>query len=172
MILLYNPKSNPTGKPILPKAVLALGAMLEGRFDYRIFDGNLLDDSFTTLSTAILESNADILAITAMPGPQITEAAPLSKALKEQFPDLTIIWGGYFPTLHPEPRYPKDSTHPQAAPTLPRGHPYPCRSALLLPPPPRAAHQASGWAGSAPWEGQVSCRGGMEASGRPGCTRA
>ncbi len=103
MILLYNPKSNPTGKPILPKAVLALGAMIEGRFDYRIFDGNLLDDSFTTLSEAILESNADILAITAMPGPQITEAAPLSKALKEQFPDLTIIWGGYFPTLHPEP---------------------------------------------------------------------
>lgn len=103
MILLYNPKSNPTGKPILPKAVLALGAMLEGRFDYRIFDGNLLDDSFTTLSTAIMENNADILAMTAMPGPQITEAAPLSKALKEQFPDLTIIWGGYFPTLHPEP---------------------------------------------------------------------
>ena len=45
MILLYNPKSNPTGKPILPKALLALGAMIEGRFDYRIIDGNLLDDS-------------------------------------------------------------------------------------------------------------------------------
>jgi radical SAM superfamily enzyme YgiQ (UPF0313 family) len=37
-----------------------------------------------------------------MPGPQLAAAIPISKYLKEKYPDLTIIWGGYFASLHSE----------------------------------------------------------------------
>ena len=37
-----------------------------------------------------------------MPGPQLARAAEASRALKREFPSLTVVWGGYFPTEHPE----------------------------------------------------------------------
>jgi len=39
--------------------------------------------------------------MTVMPGPQLTEAVPICRELKRRFPELVIIWGGYFTTLHP-----------------------------------------------------------------------
>ena len=35
-----------------------------------------------------------------MPGPQLCQAVPLSRALKQRFPSVPIIWGGYFPSEH------------------------------------------------------------------------
>jgi hypothetical protein len=35
-----------------------------------------------------------------MPGPQLEQAIPLCRTLKERYPDLTVIWGGYFATQH------------------------------------------------------------------------
>jgi radical SAM superfamily enzyme YgiQ (UPF0313 family) len=37
-----------------------------------------------------------------MPGPQLAEAIRLTQGVKQAYPDLTVIWGGYFPTLHAE----------------------------------------------------------------------
>jgi len=100
-ILLYNPRSSKTRKPVLPMSLLAIGAILEGQQDYRIIDGNLEDDPYTALSTAIgNEASKRILAMTVMPGPQLEDATPLSRRLKARFPDLTIVWGGYFPSQH------------------------------------------------------------------------
>ena len=31
-----------------------------------------------------------------MPGPQLKQAIPFSKKIREQFPHIKIIWGGYF----------------------------------------------------------------------------
>ena len=39
-----------------------------------------------------------------MPGPQLVSAVPLSKALKQRFPHLPIIWGGNFGSLYPAAR--------------------------------------------------------------------
>jgi hypothetical protein len=39
-IVLYNPRSNASGKKILPMSLLAVGAVLENRYDYTIVDGN------------------------------------------------------------------------------------------------------------------------------------
>jgi anaerobic magnesium-protoporphyrin IX monomethyl ester cyclase len=33
-----------------------------------------------------------------MPGPQLKQAIPVSKKIREFFPEITIIWGGYFPS--------------------------------------------------------------------------
>lgn len=103
MIILYNPQSSPGKKPVLPMSLLAVGAQLEDAYDYRIIDGNLVDSGRDALIETIEREGADILAMTVMPGPQLIEALPITRALRERFPKLTIVWGGYFPTLHPEP---------------------------------------------------------------------
>jgi radical SAM superfamily enzyme YgiQ (UPF0313 family) len=100
MILLYNPVSSASKKPVLPMSLLAVGAMLEGQEDYRIIDGNLVIDGLDALRAEIRATKADILCVTVMPGPQLVDAAPICKALKQEFPRLIIVWGGYFPTLH------------------------------------------------------------------------
>lgn len=103
MIVLYNPVSSASRKPHLPMSLLALGAMLEEEFDYRILDGNLLEDPGKTLAEQIESTAADILGVTVMPGPQLRDAVPICRRLKERFPSLTIVWGGYFPTMHIDP---------------------------------------------------------------------
>ena len=102
MIVLYNPPSSANHKPVLPMSLLALGALLEGKHDYRIVDGNLENDALATLDRAIAEQHASILGVTVMPGPQLSHAVPLCHSLKARHPELTIIWGGYFPTQHYE----------------------------------------------------------------------
>jgi hypothetical protein len=100
MIILYNPQSSPNKKPVLPMSLLAVGALLEGKFDYEIVDGNLVADGLDSLTRAIARSGADILGVTVMPGPQLADALPTCRALRERFPTLKIVWGGYFPTMH------------------------------------------------------------------------
>ncbi len=102
MILLFNPPSSASRKPVLPMSLLALGALLEGEHPYRILDGNLLPDPLAALEQAIIEYQVTILAVTVMPGPQLSHAVPLCRRLKAGHPELTIIWGGYFPTQHYE----------------------------------------------------------------------
>jgi radical SAM superfamily enzyme YgiQ (UPF0313 family) len=102
MILLYNPQSNASRKCILPISLLALGALLEGQHDYMIVDGNIEADPLTRLDDLVRQHKVQALGVTVMPGPQLSEAAPLCRELKVRHPDLTIIWGGYFPTQHHE----------------------------------------------------------------------
>ena len=98
-IVLYNPKSNASGKRILPMSLLALGAVLEGRQDYVVIDGNLEREPLVAIRERV-RSGANVLAMTVMPGPQLAQAVPLCRALKSEFPHLPIVWGGYFPTQH------------------------------------------------------------------------
>ena len=100
-IVFYNPKSNASGKKILPMSLLALGAVVEGKFDFAIVDGNAVDDPVAAIREHI-RAGATLLAVTVMPGPQLARAVPHCRALKEEFPHLTIVWGGYFPTQHAE----------------------------------------------------------------------
>lgn len=101
MIILYNPQSNSSRKPVLPCSLLAVGAVLESSYDYCIVDGNLETNPLARLDTLVqTHGERSILAITVMPGPQLTEAVPLCRTLRERHPNLTIIWGGYFPTQH------------------------------------------------------------------------
>lgn len=107
MIILYNPQSSAGRKCILPMSLLALGALLEGQHDYIIVDGNIEPDPLARLDELVRESpppwggqGGVVLGMTVMPGPQLTQAVPLSRQLKARHPKLTIVWGGYFPTQH------------------------------------------------------------------------
>lgn len=100
MLILYNPRSSARRKPVMPLALLALGALLDGRHPYTIVDGNLDPRPLETLDRLVRKEGAGLLGVTVMPGPQLAEAVPVCRELKARHPELSIVWGGYFPTQH------------------------------------------------------------------------
>jgi len=98
-VILYNPMSSPSRKKILPMSLLALGAVLEGRHEYSILDGNDTPNPLGAIRERVRQG-ANVIAVTVMPGPQLAQAWPVCRELKREFPGLIIVWGGYFPTLH------------------------------------------------------------------------
>lgn len=100
MILLLNPNSA-THSFRVPNSLLTLGAFLEGKYDYEIIDENYLKNIISDLKQLISEHKIKYLGITVMPGLQLRRAVYISQIIKSEFADLKIIWGGYFPSLHP-----------------------------------------------------------------------
>lgn len=100
MLVLYNPKSTNPGKEPLPLSLLSLGRALEESHQYEIIDGNFLQDPIEDLPRILREKKASMLGMTVMPGPQLNEAVPLTRRIKQEFSQLPVVWGGYFPTQH------------------------------------------------------------------------
>jgi hypothetical protein len=103
MIVLFNPLSTTPGKQPLPLSVLSLAAVLEGRERWALVDGNLEADPAAAIGAHLSRASAGelrLVAVTVMPGPQLVQAVPVSRAVRVAFPDVPIVWGGYFPTQH------------------------------------------------------------------------
>jgi anaerobic magnesium-protoporphyrin IX monomethyl ester cyclase len=100
MIILLNPKSTSYTFRV-PNTILTLGAFLEGKYDYYLLDENLDRKIEDTLTKLIKEKNIKYLGLTVMPALQLRRATAISKFIKSHFPGVIIIWGGYFPSLHP-----------------------------------------------------------------------
>lgn len=99
-LILYHPVSNSARKRVMPFSLLAIGAVLEGRRPYVIVDGNGAADADAEL--ARLGVGSPVLAVSVMPGPQLEDGYARTRAFRARFPGATVIWGGYFPTEHPE----------------------------------------------------------------------
>lgn len=99
-IILYHPKSNSSGKCILPMTLLALGAVLEDEFEYVIVDANATRDPLRALDELIAERGYNLLATTVMPGPQTVQAVEHTREIRRRHPRVTTVWGGYFPSQH------------------------------------------------------------------------
>jgi anaerobic magnesium-protoporphyrin IX monomethyl ester cyclase len=100
VVILLNPKSANYGFRV-PNSILTLGAFLEGKHKYEIVDQNLDRNVIRTLAELLRNNNTEYLGITVMPGLQLQNAIAISKRMKQLVPHLKIIWGGYFPSLHP-----------------------------------------------------------------------
>lgn len=98
-VLLFNPRAANT-KPRIPNSVLSVAATLNGLYEWVIVDGNLEADPWTKIETYLASGEFFIFASTVMPGPQLKQAIPFSKKIREKFPKVRIIWGGYFPSNH------------------------------------------------------------------------
>ncbi|MBT1698978.1 radical SAM protein [Fulvivirgaceae bacterium PWU4] len=94
-VLLFNPRSA-RAKHRIPNSILQVGASIEGKYDYVFVDGNLEHDPWQTIERHLKKGTFRYFGCTAMPGPQLRQAIPYSKKIREQFPQITIIWGGYF----------------------------------------------------------------------------
>jgi radical SAM superfamily enzyme YgiQ (UPF0313 family) len=95
LVLLFNPRSA-RSKPRIPNSILSIAACLEGRFEYVIVDGNMEHDPWEKIAGYLALGNVKYFGCTSMPGPQLKQAIPISKKIRELYPAIKIIWGGYF----------------------------------------------------------------------------
>lgn len=132
--LLFNPRSADY-KARIPNSVLQIAASIDGRHDWVIVDGNLEGDPQGRIFDYFREGGFRYFGCTVMPGPQLKQAIPVTRAIREQFPDIVTIWGGYFPSNHPEAvlragyvdfvvNGPGDHAFPQLLEALSRGQAY------------------------------------------------
>lgn len=109
MILLVNARATKSKNRRFPLSVMAIGAALPPQIDWEIVDGNLpglpLYDEIAARIDARRTSGdpVTIVAMTVMPGPQLVSAVPIARRIREEHPEVLIVWGGYFPTLYPLP---------------------------------------------------------------------
>src|ERR1700752_4376721 len=98
MILFYNPKATRPRNRRLPLSILAIAAVVEGKEEYAIVDGNLDPHPTESLIALIQERPVGLLPVTVMPGPQAVGAVASCREIRARFPQLPIVWGGYFAT--------------------------------------------------------------------------
>jgi anaerobic magnesium-protoporphyrin IX monomethyl ester cyclase len=102
VIILLNPRATRPRNCRLPLSVLALAAVLEGREEYAIVDGNIDHDVTNTIVRLIDEYQVEMLGVTCMPGPQMAAAMETSREVRRLRPQVPIVWGGYFPSTYPD----------------------------------------------------------------------
>lgn len=100
MIILLHPRSTKPKNRRFPLAVLSLAAVLDGKEDYAIVDGNADPDPQETLDRLVKRGDVTLLAVSVMPGPQMVAAIPLCREFRKKHPSIPIVWGGYFPSLY------------------------------------------------------------------------
>ena len=102
MIILFHPRATKPRNCRLPLAVLALAAVLEGKEQYEIVDGNLDDNPVGSILKLIDSHDVELLGVSAMPGPQMAAAMETSREIRLLRPHVKIVWGGYFPSIYPD----------------------------------------------------------------------
>jgi anaerobic magnesium-protoporphyrin IX monomethyl ester cyclase len=100
-VLLFNPRAQ-NHKARIPNSILQIAASIEGKYEYSLVDGNLEDDPFKKILWYLENTNVSFFACSVMPGPQLKQAIPYSKKIRQLYPHIKIIWGGYFPSNQPK----------------------------------------------------------------------
>jgi radical SAM superfamily enzyme YgiQ (UPF0313 family) len=98
-VLLFNPRSA-NNKYRIPNSILNIAASVEGKYEWVIIDGNCEHDPLAKILSYLDTGEFRYLGFSVMPGPQLRQAIPISKIIKQKHPDTTMIWGGYFPSNH------------------------------------------------------------------------
>lgn len=99
-VLLFNPRAA-KHKARIPNSVLQVAAAIEGKYDWAIVDGNLEEDPAAKILSLLSTGEFSYFGSTVMPGPQLRQAIPITKTIREKFPQVKIVWGGYFPSNQP-----------------------------------------------------------------------
>jgi len=100
-IVLFRPKSSPDKDYLgAPLGLLAIAAPLEKKYDIVIVDALIDDDYLESVLNHV--DGAICLGITSMTGYQIQEALEVAKAVKEKYPKVPIVWGGYHSSILPK----------------------------------------------------------------------
>lgn len=101
-IILFNPKPNPfdyfEGAPL---SLLALSRFLdiEGCYDIKIISATPEYDYVQRILETV--DNSICLGITCMTGYQIHDGLRAAKAVKQEYPNIPIVWGGWHPSILP-----------------------------------------------------------------------
>lgn len=100
MIILFNPRATKPRNRRFPLSIMALAAVLEGREEYEIVDGNLDENATETILALVRHKNVEMLGVSVMPGPQMVSANDACREVRKLHPKLPIVWGGYFPSIY------------------------------------------------------------------------
>src|ERR1700712_632494 len=90
-ILLFNPRSA-NNKYRVPNSVLQIAASVEGKYDWVIVDGNCEHDPYKKIQSWLKTGEFKYVGFTAMPGPQLKQAIPCARRIREEFPGTVMIW--------------------------------------------------------------------------------
>ena len=94
-VILFNPRSAES-KHRIPNSILQVGASIYGKYELAFVDGNLEKDPWEKIKGYLSTGEYKYFGLTVMPGPQLRQAIPITRNIKEQFPETTTVWGGYF----------------------------------------------------------------------------
>ncbi len=104
-MILYHPRYDPPGSgthPCAPLSLLYLADALDrGGFESVIIDAQVEPDAVDQLRRRAGEALA--VGITSMTGYQIQGGLAAAEAVRDAAPDVPLIWGGWHPSLDPEP---------------------------------------------------------------------
>src|SRR5215469_6219570 len=102
MIILFHPRATRPRNCRMPLTVLALAAVLEGREEYAIVDGNIDDNPLESIISLIDNNHVELLGVSVMPGPQMVAGMETAREVRRLRPDVKVVWGGYFPSIYPD----------------------------------------------------------------------
>jgi radical SAM superfamily enzyme YgiQ (UPF0313 family) len=94
-IVLYNPKAV---FYTMPLALLAIGSYLDSnKYNVVIIDGRLEKDPLQRIFSEL--PNAICFGVTVLTGEPIKDALSVSRAVKNKFPGIPVVWGGWHASL-------------------------------------------------------------------------
>jgi len=94
-VILFNPRSAES-KHRIPNSILQVAASIEGKRPYVFVDGNRESEPYAVIADHLRTGRYGYFGTTVMPGPQLKQAIPFSKKVRQEFPEVINIWGGYF----------------------------------------------------------------------------
>lgn len=94
-IILFNPLIT-KNKARIPLSILQVAASIYGKFEFVLIDGNREEDAWLKIKNYLDSGEFKYFGCSVMPGPQLKQAIPFTKRIKEAYPQITTIWGGYF----------------------------------------------------------------------------
>ncbi len=94
-VLLFNPRSN-NHQARIPNSVLQVAASINHTHDWVIVDGNRETDPWPKILSYLQTGQFKYFGSTVMPGPQLRQAIPITQKIRQTFPQVKIVWGGYF----------------------------------------------------------------------------
>ena len=94
MIMLFHPRATKPRSRRFPLSILSLAAVLEGREDYALVDGNVDRDPVSTLADLVKSKPVELLAVSVMPGPQMVAAMQACREFRQRFPHGMRRGGG------------------------------------------------------------------------------
>ena len=101
-VVLLNPRAQKSHRR-LPLSILYLARIIPKSVEWLISDANVEADAKSKAECFIAEApECTWVLVTVMPGPQLRWALPWSRRIKAIWPQVTIVWGGYFPSVYTE----------------------------------------------------------------------
>lgn len=95
-VLLFNPRAVSNRNYRIPNSILQVAASIEGKYEWVIVDGNRENDPWIPIQKYLNSGEFKYFGCTAMPGPQLKQAIPITKDIRRKYPQIINVWGGYF----------------------------------------------------------------------------